>query len=1012
VIVPQIKVKIQRRPNIKLKMLPRFPSSVTGEGGIEVDNEGGHYVIRPELGVLGDVVGPGSSASVAGQIAVFTDGNHIEGSGLAYDDLAFEYSTLAEAAAANIPAHVDVVRTLGHTTPNDYGGASYIRIPDATAAAWRFQSADGQWWALNSRSVTPEMLGAKGDGVTNDSAVFVAMSTYINANTEGVVINHAPGATYLVWPAGTIPMHLLNLSNVNGLVWNWNGSRMTTDNDFASGGFGVSIWAHCSNVTINDLNFEWSTSGGAPSTIIGPLLFVVQETSAPWSENFVINNSIVDGALYFLRVTGDVASAQTSVGGEAKNFTVLNADIQNCHFPLNFQASGDNFFGRGIKIAQAGRAYFPYNVHNHDVDIISTGTTANSILIKSYPFPNMSERRRTTSNIRARYTLRPPFTGIAGGNICHMQFEQNVAAVTVSNAVSSGGKVRLTVNSTADMLTGQTWHFNAITGTTEANGTHEITVVNATTVDLLDVNFVNAYISGGTGSVPGSIRDIDIFLDIPSDDATGFQMFGTSKFNSSGVVDPVVCGYDVSNVTISGRHKGYNRVDVPSINLFPTTSGQWNNEQIHNFNLKDILITGTQGSCAVVVPTGATINLENITSSGVTWTLPTTAAGLRVRNFDTPGLKIGTSSGWVSQQPTVTNSVQSVDPGGNSALVVGQGVANGSALFWRYNATASNATAELVTFGYLNPLSIDAQTVTINDNSNGATNIHNSGAAPTGTGAYVRATSPTLVAPALGTPASGVVTNLTGTASININGTVGATTPTTGAFTTATASTSVTSPISYGGSAAGSTLTINGTSNGAPSSAFLLLQTNSQRTGLAGCTSPQAGVHIGPGTDAPNLGSVNFYISNSGTTSFAVRDSTNDIELGMFTNTSGGGLVAMGTRTSHPFWIQTNAANTAAFHVSGGFSVGGTTDPGTNAIAAVGPITANSGTAIPAGGTAGSGLKVSSTANFGIFFGSGAPTLSAAKGSLYLRSDGSGTSDRMYVNTNGSTTWTAVTTVA
>jgi hypothetical protein len=39
----------------------------------------------------------------------------------------------------------------------------------------------------------------------------------------------------------------------------------------------------------------------------------------------------------------------------------------------------------------------------------------------------------------------------------------------------------------------------------------------------------------------------------------------------------------------------------------------------------------------------------------------------------------------------------------------------------------------------------------------------------------------------LGTPSAGVVTNLTGTASININGTVGATTPTTGAFTTATA---------------------------------------------------------------------------------------------------------------------------------------------------------------------------------------------------------------------------------
>jgi hypothetical protein len=31
---------------------------------------------------------------------------------------------------------------------------------------------------------------------------------------------------------------------------------------------------------------------------------------------------------------------------------------------------------------------------------------------------------------------------------------------------------------------------------------------------------------------------------------------------------------------------------------------------------------------------------------------------------------------------------------------------------------------------------------------------------------------------------------------------------------------------------------------------------------------------------------------------------------------------------------------------------------------------------------------------------------------LYLRSDGSGTTDRAYINTNGSTTWTALTTVA
>jgi hypothetical protein len=68
--------------------------------------------------------------------------------------------------------------------------------------------------------------------------------------------------------------------------------------------------------------------------------------------------------------------------------------------------------------------------------------------------------------------------------------------------------------------------------------------------------------------------------------------------------------------------------------------------------------------------------------------------------------------------------------------------------------------------------------------------------------------------------------------------------------------------------------------------------------------------------------------------------------------------------------------------------------------------------AIPAGGAANIGVAFSSTANFGVFAGSGVPTLSAAKGSLYLRSDGSATNNRAYINTDGAATWTPLTTAA
>jgi hypothetical protein len=95
-------------------------------------------------------------------------------------------------------------------------------------------------------------------------------------------------------------------------------------------------------------------------------------------------------------------------------------------------------------------------------------------------------------------------------------------------------------------------------------------------------------------------------------------------------------------------------------------------------------------------------------------------------------------------------------------------------------------------------------------------------------------------------------------------------------------------------------------------------------------------------------------------------------------------------------------------------TLNGTTQAATfsNSISAASTATILSGTAVPAGGTAGAGYMFSSTANFGTFFGSGAPTLSAAKGSLYLRSDGSATNNRAYINTDGSTTWTALTTAA
>jgi len=104
-------------------------------------------------------------------------------------------------------------------------------------------------------------------------------------------------------------------------------------------------------------------------------------------------------------------------------------------------------------------------------------------------------------------------------------------------------------------------------------------------------------------------------------------------------------------------------------------------------------------------------------------------------------------------------------------------------------------------------------------------------------------------------------------------------------------------------------------------------------------------------------------------------------------------LTAQGSGAQYLIDLQT--ASTSAFNV-----------------ATTGVANVSAATATPAGGSTAAVLLFGTTAGFGVYYGSGVPTVSAAQGSVYLRSDGSSTSTRLYVNTTGSTTWTNVTTAA
>lgn len=85
-------------------------------------------------------------------------------------------------------------------------------------------------------------------------------------------------------------------------------------------------------------------------------------------------------------------------------------------------------------------------------------------------------------------------------------------ALTITGAANNGsGLIRITVASTATLTTGDHKTISGVLGTTEANGSWTITVINGTTFDLQGSTFANAYVSGGV--VGGSIDALPFSLD-------------------------------------------------------------------------------------------------------------------------------------------------------------------------------------------------------------------------------------------------------------------------------------------------------------------------------------------------------------------------------------------------------------------------------------------------------------------------------------------------------------------
>lgn len=231
---------------------------------------------------------------------------------------------------------------------------------------------------------------------------------------------------------------------------------------------------------------------------------------------------------------------------------------------------------------------------------------------------------------------------------------QPVSGAIVS--VASPPQVRLTVSSTTGMTTGDTRTVFGVGGTTEANGTWVITVIDATHIDLQGTTFANLYTSGGAvngrwdgtntnnwvttsggtnygQTVPGSADAVTL---------DGSSGGGTVTVNTTVTVQSITCGAFTGTLDFSANNN----------NVTLSASGGFNGSG-----------TGTR-----------TINLGN-----GTWTLSNTSGVTLFNMATTTGLTFNANSSTINFSGAPIGSVTFAGGGlAYSTLIFGAIGAGGS----------------------------------------------------------------------------------------------------------------------------------------------------------------------------------------------------------------------------------------------------------------------------------------------------------------------------------------------
>jgi hypothetical protein len=259
-----------------------FGQALQGGGITSVD-----LVATPGAATVTITASDGSAAPIAGADAstagVMTAADKIKLDGLS-NATTQDFPIRPDIAAAVIKADVTHIRTAGHSTAGDGGGALYRRVGTEPTHALKVRSADLAWWELvpdSSGYINVRQSGAKGDGVTNDGQAFLdalgfaSLDANVNDNgTVGVIVPPSDkaynlGATTLQLKA---TVHLVGQNggqagaNVSKLLWDANVTGIIVHR---TNTIGATTEASSTQLSADSSRIEGLQLGSAGGTIAG-----------------------------------------------------------------------------------------------------------------------------------------------------------------------------------------------------------------------------------------------------------------------------------------------------------------------------------------------------------------------------------------------------------------------------------------------------------------------------------------------------------------------------------------------------------------------------------------------------------------------------------------------------------------------------------------------------------------------------------------------------------------------